>query len=136
MALFNLRKKKENEKEPTCACNAPVEAVKNESCCSCGGESSNAEAESCDCVDASKGIQNIKVLGAGCKSCHDMYENTKKAVEAIGIDIVIEYVTDMEKVMTYGIMSMPGLVVNDKIVSAGKVLKPADIEKLLHKLGF
>lgn len=44
--------------------------------------------------------------------------------------------TDMEKVMTYGIMSMPGLVVNEKVVSVGKVLKPADIEKLFHKLGF
>lgn len=38
--------------------------------------------------------------------------------------------------MAYGIMSMPGLVVNEKVVSVGKVLKPTDIEKLLHKLGF
>ena len=65
-----------------------------------------------------------------------MYENTKKAVEAAGIKVEVEYVTDMEKVMTYGIMSMPGLVVNEKVVSVGKVLKPADIEKLFHKLGF
>lgn len=135
MALFNFGKKKENEKEPTCACNVTVDEVKTESCC-CGGESSDAEPENCGCVDASKGIQNIKVLGAGCKSCHEMYENTKKAVEAMGIDVKIEYVTDMEKVMTYGIMSMPGLVVNEKVVSMDKVLKPADIEKLLHKLGF
>lgn len=135
MALFNLGKKKEKEKEPTCACNATVDEIKTEICC-CGGESSDTEPENCGCVDASKGIQNIKVLGAGCKSCHEMYENTKKAVEAMGIDVKIEYVTDMEKVMTYGIMSMPGLVVNEKVVSMGKVLKPADIEKLLHKLGF
>ena len=101
-----------------------------------GGESSDTETESCGCVDASTGIQNIKVLGAGCKSCHEMYENTKKAVEAAGIEVEVEYVTDMEKVMTYGIMSMPGLVVNEKVVSVGKVLKPADIEKLFHKLGF
>lgn len=135
MGLFNLGKKKEEVKKPTCACNAPVEEVKEESCCCCGGGESS-DTESCDCVDASAGIQNIKVLGAGCKSCHEMYENTKKAVEAAGIDVEVEYVTDMEKVMTYGIMSMPGLVVNEKVVSAGKVLKPADIEKLLHKLGF
>lgn len=117
MALFNLGKKKEE--------------VKEESCCRNGKSS---ETESFDCINASTGIQNIKVLGAGCKSCHDMYENTKKAVEAAGIDAEVKYVTDMEKVMTYGIMSMPGLVVNEKVVSAGKVLKPADIEKLLHKL--
>lgn len=136
MALFNLGKKKEDVKEPTCACNAPVEEAKEESCCCCGGGSSDTETESCGCVDASTGIQNIKVLGAGCKSCHEMYENTKKAVEAAGIKVEVEYVTDMEKVMTYGIMSMPGLVVNEKVVSVGKVLKPADIEKLFHKLGF
>ena len=47
----------------------------------------------------------------------------------------VEYVTNMEKVMAYGIMSMPGLVVNEKVVSMGKVLKSADIEKLLKKLG-
>lgn len=80
-------------------------------------------------------IQSIKVLGAGCKSCHEMYENTKKALENAGINIEVEYVTDMEKVITYGIMSMPGLVINEKVVSVGKVLKPADIEKLLYKLG-
>ena len=107
MALFNLGKKKEDVKEPTCACNAPVEEAKEESCCCCGGESSDTETESCGCVDASTGIQNIKVLGAGCKSCHEMYENTKKAVEAAGIKVEVEYVTDMEKVMTYVIMSMP-----------------------------
>lgn len=42
----------------------------------------------------------------------------------------------MQKVMKYGIMSMPALVVNEKVVSMGKVLKAADVEKLLHKLGF
>lgn len=42
----------------------------------------------------------------------------------------------MEKVMAYGVMSMPGLVVNEKVVSMGKVLKPNDVEKLIHKLGF
>ena len=42
----------------------------------------------------------------------------------------MEYVTDLEKIMGYGIMSMPGLVVNEKVVSAGKVLKTPDIEKI------
>ena len=46
------------------------------------------------------------------------------------------HVTDMEKIMEYGVMSMPALVVNEKVVSMGKVLKATDVEKLLHKLGF
>ena len=81
-------------------------------------------------------LESIKVLGAGCKSCHEMYENTRKAVKNAGIDVEVEYVTDMEKIMAYGIMSMPGLVVNEKVVSAGKVLKAADVEKLLNKFGY
>ena len=54
---------------------------------------------------------------------------------ALGLNVEVEYITDMEKVMEYGVMSMPAIVVNDKVVSMGKVLKAADVEKLLHKLG-
>ena len=43
----------------------------------------------------------------------------------------VEYITDMEKVMSYGVMSMPAVVVNEQVVSMGKVLKPSEIEKLL-----
>ncbi len=81
-------------------------------------------------------MTSIKVLGAGCKSCHELYENTKAAVKNIGFDVEVEYVTDMEKVMEYGVMSMPGLVVNEKVISTGKILKAANVEKLLHKLGY
>lgn len=80
-------------------------------------------------------IQTIKVLGAGCKSCHEMYENTKKALKNLSLNVEVEYITDMEKIMAYGAMSMPALVINEQVVSVGKVLKPTDIEKLLHKLG-
>ena len=54
----------------------------------------------------------------------------------MGISLEVEYITDMEKVMSYGAMSMPAIVVNEKIVSMGKVLKAADVEKLLRKLGY
>ena len=47
-----------------------------------------------------------------------------------------EYITDMPLVMQYGVMSMPALVVNEKVVSKGRVLKAADVEKLLRELGF
>lgn len=83
-----------------------------------------------------EGICCIKVLGSGCKNCHDLLENTKQAVKAMGLSVDVEYVTDMQKIMEYGVMSMPSLVVNEKVVSMGMVLKAADVEKLLHKLGF
>ena len=124
MSLFNFGKKKEEKKAPACAC-------------SCGGPSSEVSEISSDCCpEAKDSICCIKVLGAGCKSCHEMYENTKQAVKNIGLDIEVEYITDMQKVIKYGVMSMPALVVNEKVVSQGKVQKSADVEKLLHKLGF
>ncbi len=77
---------------------------------------------------------NIKILGGGCTSCKKLYENTKKAVAETGITADIEYITDMEKIMTYSVMSMPALVVNEQVVTMGKVLKPAEIVKILEKV--
>ena len=82
-----------------------------------------------------KGECHIKVLGAGCKSCHEQYENVNKAVADMNLDAEVEYITDMEKVMSYGVMSMPAIVVNEQVVSMGKVLKAAQVEELLKKLG-
>jgi small redox-active disulfide protein 2 len=125
MALFNFGKKKEEEKKaPACACN-----------CGCPTSEVSEITNDC-CSEAKNGICCIKVLGAGCKSCHEQYENAKEAVKTMGLSVEVEYITDMQKVMEYGVMSMPALVVNEKVVSMGKVLKAADVEKLLHKLGF
>ena len=130
MGLFGLGKKKETQ-EPACACNAPVEKTKEESCCCCGSNPADAGTEKCCCSGAGDPLVSIKVLGAGCKSCHEMYENAKEAVKNVGLSVEVEYITDMEKVMGYGVMSMPALVINEKVVSMGKVLKAADVEKLL-----
>ena len=78
------------------------------------------------------GITSVKVLGAGCKTCHKQFENAKQAVNAMGLSVEVEYITDMQKVMEYGVMSMPALVVNEKVVSSGKLLKADDIVKLLR----
>ncbi len=133
MALFHFGKKKEEEKKP-CCCGSESGAEESTGC-SCGS-APKAEAVSCCCGAPVVGICCIKVLGAGCKSCHEQYENTKAAVSAMGLNVEVAYITDMEKVMEYGVMSMPAIVVNDKVVSMGKVLKAADVEKLLRKLGY
>ena len=92
------------------------------------------EETKCYCTCGENGC-NIKVLGAGCKACHEQYENVKKAVENMGLGADVEYITDMEKVMSYGAMSMPAIVVNEQVVSMGKVLSTAQVEELLRKLG-
>ena len=129
MALFNFGKKEEEKK--SCCCGSEVKAEQAAGCC-CGSE---AKEENTCCGAPVDGICCIKVLGAGCKTCHEQYENAKAAVAALGLSIEVEYITDMEKVMEYGVMSMPAIVVNDKVVSMGKLLKAADVEKLLCKLG-
>ena len=136
MALFNFGKKKEEEKKvPTCCCGTEPKAEETTSCC-CGSTPKAEEATSCCCGEKVDGICCIKVLGAGCKSCNEQYEHAKEAVKAMGLSVEVEYITDMQKVMEYGVMSMPAIVVNEKVVSMGKVLKAADVEKLLHKLGY
>ena len=137
MALFNFGKKKEEEKKaPTCCCGSTdTQAVETAGGCCCSAPEEN-ESASCCCGAPVDGICCIKVLGAGCKSCHEQYENAKAAARAMSLNLEVEYITDMEKVMGYGVMSMPAIVVNDKVVSMGKVLKAADVEKLLHKLGY
>lgn len=124
MALFNFGKKKEEEKNAS-AC-----------ACSCGCPTSETEEITNDCCPEAKDeICCIKVLGAGCKSCHELYENAKQAVNDMGLDLEVEYITDMQKVMEYGVMSMPAFVVNEKVVSMGKVLKASEVMALLRKLG-
>ena len=118
MSLFGFDKKKEEGKQVSACC--------------CAGQ----PGENPCCGDANGGIVSIKVLGAGCKSCHEQYENAKAAVKAMGLNVYVEYITDMEKVMRYGAMSMPAIVVDEKVVSMGKVLKVVDVEKLLHRLGY
>ena len=120
MALFNLFKKKEEKQAPACGCN-----------CGCATAEDAKVVGTC-CGEAVDGICCIKVLGAGCKSCHEQYEYAKKAVQNLGLGIEVEYITDMEKVMEYGVMSMTSIVVNDKVASFGKVLKVVEIEKLLR----
>ena len=112
-----------------------MEIVEESSCCCCGSNDSNTEIVDTSCCDGeTNGICCIKVLGTGCKACHNQLENVKKAVKNMRLSIQVEYITDMQEVMEYGVMSTPALVVNEKVVSVGKVLKSADIEKLLHKL--
>ncbi len=116
MGVFNVIKKK-----------------KKETCCSCKCEGSITPTENVCCGENTDGICCIKVLGSGCKSCHEQFENVKEAVKNLGLNIEVEYITDMEKVMSYGVTSMPAIVVNDSVAVMGKVLKAKDVEKLLSK---
>lgn len=119
MSLFN--KKNKGTKTPACACNA--------GCPTSEATEMKLEKECC----GADGICCIKVLGSGCKSCHALLKAAEEAVRSMGLAVEVEYVTDMEKIMQYGVMSMPALVVNEQIVSMGKVLKISEVETFLKK---
>lgn len=77
----------------------------------------------------------IKVLGAGCKSCHEMYESVMETASGYGLCADVSYITDMAKIMGYGVMTLPALVIDEKVVSMGKILKQKEIEKLMKEAG-
>jgi len=75
----------------------------------------------------------IKILGSGCRSCTILKENTEAALKEVGMEAEIIKVEDFVDIMAYGVMSTPALVIDEKVVSYGKVLKPKDIVKILNK---
>ena len=74
---------------------------------------------------------NIKILWTGCKNCVTLENNTKLALEKAWIEAQIEKITDITDIMSYPINSTPGLVIDEKVVSAWKVLDVNDIITLL-----
>lgn len=76
----------------------------------------------------------IKILGSGCKKCIALGENAKTALQAAAIEAEVEKVTDIITIARYGIMSTPGLVIDEKVVSSGRVLSASEIGVLLQSI--
>ncbi len=74
----------------------------------------------------------IKVLGSGCKSCKKLYEDVSSVITELKLEANVEYVTDITKLMEYGIMSVPALIIDEKVVSTGKSLSKKEIETVLN----
>ncbi len=71
---------------------------------------------------------NVKILGSGCANCKRLESNVRALAEKHGLQLDIEKVTNYAEIMKWQILSTPGLVVNDRLVSAGKI--PSDQELL------
>jgi hypothetical protein len=78
----------------------------------------------------------VKILGSGCSNCKRLEESTLVALRHLKIEAQIIKVTEYADMMVYDIMSTPGLVVEEQLLSSGKVLSPSQIEGLLKEHGF
>jgi small redox-active disulfide protein 2 len=70
---------------------------------------------------------NIKILGSGCPNCKRLEQLAREAVEKLSIEAQVEKVTDYTAIMEYDILSTPGLVINEKVVSSGRIPSVAEI---------
>ena len=75
----------------------------------------------------------IKVLGTGCAGCRTLYETVTQAIAELGISAAIVKEEDIADIRSYGIMTLPGLVVDGRVVSAGRKLSLAEVKELLNR---
>ena len=73
----------------------------------------------------------IKILGTGCSKCRKLTEATELAAKELGIKINLEKVTELEKILTYSVMSTPALVVNGVVKVSGRVPSNDELKKML-----
>ena len=75
---------------------------------------------------------NIKVLGSGCANCKRLETETRAALDAVGIPYELIKVTDYADIMAYGVMSTPALVINEIVVSSGRIPSRSRIIELAN----
>ena len=70
---------------------------------------------------------SIKILGPGCANCRKLEQIAHEAVAALGIEAEISKVTDMQQIIAYDVLKTPGLVINEKLVSSGRIPTPQSV---------
>jgi len=76
---------------------------------------------------------DIKVLGTGCAKCRAVEKEVKEVVAELGIEAQVEVVKDMARILEYKVMMTPGLVIDGKVVSSGRVPSKNDVKKMIDE---
>lgn len=74
----------------------------------------------------------VEVLGTGCAKCEKLAANAKQAIAALGIDIPVDKVTDLDAIMSYGVMMTPALAIDGEVKITGKVPDAGEIQKMIE----
>ena len=74
---------------------------------------------------------NIKILGTGCAKCHQLEKATREVVKELDIDAIVEEVKDMRQIIAYNVLTTPAMVINEQVVSFGKVPSKAEVTQLI-----
>ena len=74
---------------------------------------------------------NIEILGMGCATCNKLEDMVRIAVIETGVDANVDHITDIKKIMAYGVMTTPALAIDGKVVAAGKLPTLAEIKKMI-----
>ncbi|HHT21422.1 MAG TPA: thioredoxin family protein [Tissierellia bacterium] len=72
-----------------------------------------------------------KILGTGCVNCHALTKNVTEVLAELEIEDGVQKVSQLSEIASYGVMSVPAFVIDDKVVSVGKVLSHEEIKKLI-----
>lgn len=73
----------------------------------------------------------VKVLGSGCKNCLRLERHARQALDELGLEATVEKVTDYPTIVGYGVLSTPALVIDERVVVAGRVPSTTEIRDLL-----
>ena len=76
-------------------------------------------------------MKKIQILGMGCMKCNRLQENAETAAKELGIDYEVEKVKDIDKIMSFGVMTTPALAIDGVVKAAGKILTSDEIKELL-----
>ena len=77
----------------------------------------------------------VQILGTGCSKCKMLTANAEKAVKELGLPVEIEKVTEIQEIMKFRILMTPGLVIDGKVKTAGRVPSAEEIKKMLQESG-
>ncbi len=76
-------------------------------------------------------MMRVKILGSGCAKCNQLYDAVNEVIAKEGINAVVEKVEDIQQIMAYNVMSTPALVVDEKVLSKGRIPSYDEIRELL-----